>query len=174
MESAARRIWRRPGEQSASPCVHAISAPCAKEAVPPLVRSRLCWSKEVPMRHALIIAVLLAVAAQAHAAKRAKKPSGPPPTPILRLSNDEQTAEDANSGAGSPLLEWTRSNGPVTGPNGAPMDVIPEFRVTVMRSPVVMRRRELVNSDGAFKDTQMASYAVDIPAGSLQNGIIAS
>ena len=37
-----------------------------------------------------------------------------------------------------------------------------------------MRRRELVNSDGAFKDTQLASYAVDVAPGSLQNGVIAS
>ena len=67
-----------------------------------------------------------------------------------------------------------RDTGPVIGPNGAPMDVIPDFRVTVMRAPVVMRRRELVNSDGAFEDTQAASYAVDIAPGSLQNGVIAS
>lgn len=126
------------------------------------------------MRKTLILAVLLAIASDAHAAKRAKKPPpAPPPIPVLRLVNAEQTAEDANSGAGSPLLEWMRDTGPVTGPNGAPMDVIPDFRVTA-RSPVVMRRRELVNSDGAFKDTQAASYAVDIPAGTLTNGVIAS
>ena len=128
------------------------------------------------MRKFLIVAVLLAVTAQADAAKRSKKPAPPPvpKTPVLHLVNEQQTAEDANSGDGSPLLEWMRDTGPVIGPNGAPMDVIPDFRVTVMRSPVVMRRRELVNSDGAFKDTQAASYAVDIPAGSLQNGVIAS
>ena len=126
------------------------------------------------MRKILIAAALLALALPADAAKKTKKPAGPPPTPILKLANVEQTAEDANSGAGSPLLEWMRDNGPVMGPNGAPMDVIPDFRVTVMRSPVVMRRRELVNSDGEFKDTQLASYAVDIAPGSLQNGVVAS
>jgi hypothetical protein len=126
------------------------------------------------MRKILIIAALLALAAPADAAKRAKKPPPVPKIPILKLANVEQTAEDANSGAGSPLLEWMRDTGPVTGPNGAPMDVIPDFRVTVMRSPVVMRRRELVDSDGAFKDTQAASYAVDIAPGSLPNGVVAS
>jgi hypothetical protein len=126
------------------------------------------------MRKILMIAALLALATQADAAKRTKKPPPVPKTPILKLANVEQTAEDANSGAGSPLLEWMRDTGPVIGPNGAPMDMIPDFRVTVMRSPVVMRRRELVDSDGAFKDTQAASYAVDIAPGSLQNGIVAS
>ena len=126
------------------------------------------------MRKILIIAALLALAVPAGAAKRAKKPPPPPQTPILHLVNEEQIADDANSGAGSPLLEWMRDTGPVIGPGGAPMDVIPDFRVTIMRSPVVMRRRELINSDGAFKDTQAASYAVDIAPGSLQNGVIAS
>ena len=126
------------------------------------------------MRPVLIIAVLLAAAAPADAAKRAKKPAPPPKIPVLHLVNEEQTAEDANSGAGSPLLEWMRDTGPVTGANGASMDMIPDFRVTVMRAPVVMRRRELVNSDGAFKDTQAASYAVDVPAGALPNGIVTS
>lgn len=126
------------------------------------------------MRKRLIAAALLTLTLPADAAGKAKKPVGPPPTPILKLVNAEQTAEDASSGAGSPLLEWMRDPGPVMGPNGAPMDVIPDFHVTVMRSPVVMRRRELVNSDGAFKDTQLASYAVDIAPGSLQNGVVAS
>ena len=126
------------------------------------------------MRKILIIAALLALAAPTDAAKRSKKPAPPPPTPILKLANVEQTADDANSGAGSPLLEWMRDPGPVIGPNGAPMDVIPDFHVTIMRSPVVMRRRELVNSDGDLKDTQAASYAVDVAPGSLQNGVIAS
>lgn len=126
------------------------------------------------MRKRLLAAALLTLTLPADAARKAKKPAGPPPTPILKLVNAEQTAEDANSGAGSPLLEWMRDPGPVMGPNGALMDVIPDFHVTVMRSPVVMRRRELVNSDGAFKDTQLASYAVDIAPGSLQNGVIAS
>src|SRR3954470_2881647 len=122
----------------------------------------------------LMITILLAVTAQAEAAKRIKQPAPAPKIPILKLVNVEQTAEDANSGAGSPLLEWMRDTGPVIGPNGAPMDVIPDFHVTIMRSPVVMRRRELINSDGAFKDTQAASYAVDIAPGSLQNGVLAS
>ncbi|MBA2589171.1 MAG: hypothetical protein H0U98_11190 [Alphaproteobacteria bacterium] len=126
------------------------------------------------MRRILMIAALLAVTAQAEAAKTIKKPPPLPKTPILKLANVEQTAEDANSGAGSPLLEWMRDTGPVLSPNGAPMDVIPDFRVTVMRSPVVMRRRELVDSDGAFKDTQAASYAVDIAPGAAQNGVVAS
>ena len=126
------------------------------------------------MRNLPIAAALLALILPADAARKAKTPAGPPPVPILKLVNAEQTAEDANSGAGSPLLEWMRDPGPVMGPNGALMDVIPDFHVTIMRSPVVMRRRELVNSDGAFKDTQLASYAVDVAPGSLQNGVIAS
>ena len=127
------------------------------------------------MRNILTIVLLLAALGGADAARRPKRPPPPvPKIPVLHLVNEQLTAEDANSGDGSPLLEWMRDTGPVIGPNGAPMDMIPDFRVTVMRSPVVMRRRELVNSDGAFKDTQAASYAVDIPAGSLQNGVIAS
>jgi hypothetical protein len=125
------------------------------------------------MRKVLMITILLAVTVQAETAKRIKKPAPAPKTPILKLVNVEQTAEDANSGAGSPLLEWMRDTGPVIGPNGAPMDVIPDFRVTA-RAPIVMRRRELVDSDGAFKDTQAASYAVDVAPGSLQNGVVAS
>jgi hypothetical protein len=129
------------------------------------------------MRRALMIAILLAVAAPAHAAPHAKKPkppAAPPKIPVLRLTNNEQTNEDANSGADSPLLEWVRSQGRVIGPNGAPMDVIPDFRVSTTKSPVVMRRRDLVESDGDFKDTQAAGYAVDIAADTIQNGIIAS
>ena len=40
------------------------------------------------MRKTLILAVLLAIASDAHAAKRAKKPPpAPPPIPVLRLVN---------------------------------------------------------------------------------------
>ena len=78
------------------------------------------------MRQILIIAALLALAAPADAAKRARKPAPPPQTPILHLVNEEQIADDANSGAGSPLLEWMRDTGPVIGANDAPMDVILE------------------------------------------------
>jgi hypothetical protein len=116
------------------------------------------------MRRVLVISAMLAGLAQAP----------PPKVPVLRLTIDAQADGDAPSGADAPILEWVRGRSSVHTADGAVVDVIPDFHIAAAKANLATRRRELVASDGAFADTQAASYAVDIPATLPDDGILAA
>jgi hypothetical protein len=118
----------------------------------------------IMMRRVLVIAAMLAAAAQAQGAAVKHKKAEPPKIPLLRLTIELQVDSDAPSGADAPILEWVPGRSTVHAPNGAAVDVIPDFHIAAAKARVATRRRELVDSDGAFADTQAASYAVDVAA----------
>lgn len=126
------------------------------------------------MRLILIAAAMFTIVLQtsSQGAPRDEK-AAPPKIPVLRLTNEEQTAADASSGAGAPLLEWIKGRSSVIAPDGAIVDRVPDFRVTAPNGNLVVRR-ELVDSDGASTLTQAASYAMDISAGAHPDGVFAS
>jgi hypothetical protein len=124
------------------------------------------------MRSILAVAAMFIIALQAPSQGAPPKAS-PAKIPVLRLTNDEQTASDASSGAGAPLLEWIKGRSSVVTPDGAAVESVPDFRVTGQKGNLVMRR-ELVESDGAFGLTQAASYAMDISADAHPDGVLPS
>jgi hypothetical protein len=119
----------------------------------------------IMMRRILMIAAMLALAAQAQGAAVKHRKAQPPKIPLLRLTIELQADSDAPSGADAPILEWVPGRSTVHAQNGAAVDVIPDFHIAAAKARVATRRRELVDSNGAFADTQAASYAVDVAAG---------
>jgi len=124
------------------------------------------------MRSILAVATMFALILQA-SSQAAPRKAAPPKIPVLRLTNEEQTASDASSGAGAPLLEWIKGRSSVVTPDGAAVETVPDFRVTAPKGNLVMRR-ELVESDGAFGLTQAASYAMDFSAEAHPDGVLPS
>jgi len=121
----------------------------------------------------ILAAVALFILALPASSQGAPPKASPPKTPVLRLTNEEQTSADASSGAGAPLLEWIKGRSSVVAPDGAAVETVPDFRVTGPKGNLVMRR-ELVESDGAFGLTQAASYALDISADAHPDGVLPS
>jgi hypothetical protein len=124
------------------------------------------------MRSILAAAATFTIALQVPS-QAAPPKAAPLKIPVLRLTNEEQTASDASSGAGAPLLEWIKGRSSVVTPDGAAVETVPDFRVTAPKGNLVMRR-ELVESDGAFGLTQAASYAMDISADAHPDGVLPS
>ena len=124
------------------------------------------------MRSILAAAAMFTIALQ-DPSQAAPPKAASPKIPVLRLTNEEQTAADASSGAGAPLLEWIKGRSSVVTPNGAAVETVPDFRVTAPKGNLVMRR-ELVESDGAFGLTQAASYAMDFSAEAHPDGVLPS
>ena len=124
------------------------------------------------MRSILPVAAMFILILQA-SSQGAPRKAAPPKIPVLRLTSEEQTASDASSGAGAPLLEWIKGRSSVVTPDGAIVESVPDFRVTAPKGNLVMRR-EMVESDGAFGLTQAASYALDISAEAHPDGVLPS
>jgi hypothetical protein len=68
------------------------------------------------------------------------------------------------------VLQSISWRGYVRAPNGTIMDVVPDFHFMAPRGNAIVLRRELVDTSGAFSQTQIASATINIPAEAQKKG----
>ncbi len=97
-----------------------------------------------------------------------------PLSPPARLVMEASTDADAAQGKGAPVLQSITWRGMVRTPSGAIVDVVPDFHFQAPNGNAVMLRRELVDTDGAFAQTQIAGATINTPAAAQKKGAVLS
>jgi hypothetical protein len=109
------------------------------------------------------LSVLACVAAALPALAQDVPPDGrmamPPMSPPPRLTMESTLPADAASAMASPVLQSITI-----------MDVVPDFHFMAPRGNAIVLRRELVDTSGAFSQTQIASATINIPAEAQKKG----
>jgi len=118
--------------------------------------------------------LVLAVLSAAGPALAQDDSSDIPLSPKARLVMESPTAADAASGTNAPVLQSITWRGLVPLPNGTIMDVVPDFHFQAAKGNAVVLRRELVDTSGAFAQTQIANATINIPAAAQMKGAVVS
>ncbi|MDR3528447.1 MAG: hypothetical protein P4L57_14340 [Rhizomicrobium sp.] len=85
---------------------------------------------------------------------------------------------DANairpSSKDAPVLEAITTRYSVRAPNGVVLDAIPDFHFHAPNGNAIVLRRELIATNGAFAQTQIANATINIPPAGQKGGAVVS
>lgn len=119
------------------------------------------------------LTVFLAAGIIAPSAHGADARDGDSPAPELTVVTPAAEIPVAPSPSGGPvLLSVTARKNVRAGINI--MDLVPDFRFVAPRGNAIMLRRELVDTSGAFAQTQIQSATINIPAEAQKKGAVIS
>ena len=122
---------------------------------------RQCWQQ---------ILAFIVIVSPAHAADSSFGDSPPPELVVVTPGSEIPGMAPAN---GAPLLQGITARTNVKA-GLTSVDLVPDFHFIAPNGNAIMLRRELVDTSGAFAQTQIQSATINIPAAAQKRGAVIS